>query len=214
MRRALKRFAVFASGRGTNLKNIIRYLRAEKIKGELALVFSDRSDSGALKIARRYRIDTLSLVRNEFPSKEDFEKRILAHLRQKKVDFIVLAGYMRIVGPVLLKAFPRKILNIHPALLPAFRGAHAIKDAYDCGVKMTGVTVHFVDAEVDHGPIILQKEVRVEPRDSLKSLEKKIHVVEYELYPRAIQLFVEGKLRVRGRKVGNRTPSAGRGKTN
>ncbi len=201
MRRTLKRFVVFASGRGTNLENIIRQIRAGKIKGELALVFSDQRGSGALKISRRYKIDALCLARNEFVSKEDFEKEILTALRERKVDFIVLAGYMKIVGPVLLNAFPRKILNIHPALLPSFRGAHAIQDAYDSGAKVTGVTVHFVDAEVDHGPILLQKKVRVEARDSLKSLEKKIHAAEYEIYPRAIQLFVDGKRRISGRKV-------------
>ncbi len=201
MRKNLRRFAVFASGRGTNLENIIRHVRAGKIQAELAMVFSDNPKALALKKARRHGIKRLYLLRESFPSKETFEAEILRNLQQEKVNFMVLAGYMRIVGPTLLRAFPQKILNIHPALLPAFKGAQAIRDAYDHGVKITGVTVHFVDEKVDHGPIILQKEVRIDPKDSYQDVERKIHSAEYQLYPQAIQFFAKGRLKIRKRKV-------------
>lgn len=197
----LLRFAVFASGRGTNFENLARAVRGGRIRAELALLLSDHPKAPALKKAQRLGIESLCLERFQFPTKEKFEQAILRELRRRHIDFIALAGYMRILGPDLVRAYPNGILNIHPALLPAFAGVHAIQDAWNHGAKVTGVTVHFVDEKVDHGPIILQKEVRVARRDTLASLEKKIHAVEYQLYPRAIQLFVEGRLRTQGREV-------------
>ncbi len=194
-------FTVFASGNGSNLQAMIDAIKKKKIKANLAVVVSDNPNAFALKRARRAGIPTLVVEPKNFPDRESFDKEVAAHLRRAKIDFIVLAGFMRILSGYFIREYPHKILNIHPALLPAFRGAHAIKDAFEYGVKITGVTVHFVDEKVDHGPIVLQQEVRVSPSDTLKTLEKKIHKAEHRLYPQAVSLFVGGKLKIRGRKV-------------
>jgi phosphoribosylglycinamide formyltransferase-1 len=201
MIRRRKRFAVFASGRGTNMENLIRYAKRGALKAELALVFSDRSEAPALRKAQKAGIETLCLPPRNFPDKQAFESQLLAILREKQIDFIVLAGYMRILGSGIIRAYPGKILNVHPALLPAFRGATGIKDAFEYGARVTGVTVHLVDEEVDHGPIVLQKAVPVSPRDTLASLEKKIHAAEYKIYPAAVRLLASGKLKIHGRRV-------------
>ncbi|MBU4387896.1 phosphoribosylglycinamide formyltransferase, partial [Candidatus Dependentiae bacterium] len=134
------------------------------------------------------------IERKNFKSKEDYETEIIRRLEQENIGLICLAGYMRIVGSAIIKKYRDKIINIHPALLPAFKGAHAIKDALDCGARVTGVTVHFVDEEMDHGPIILQEALEVRQHDNEESLAKRIHKIEHKLYPQAVKLFVEGKL--------------------
>jgi phosphoribosylglycinamide formyltransferase-1 len=139
--------------------------------------------------------------REDFATRNDFEQKIIQHLEENDIGLIVLAGFMRILGPDLVIRYKDRILNIHPALLPAFRGAHAIKDAFDYGVKVTGVSVHFVDEKMDHGPIILQAPVEIKEADTLESLETKIHKVEHKIYPQAIKLFIEGKLKLEGRKI-------------
>jgi phosphoribosylglycinamide formyltransferase-1 len=190
----MKRFAIFVSGSGTNMENIVNAVREQKIKNaEVVLVVSDNSEAFALKRCERLCVPSIVVYRKNFESKEAFEKAILRELHEDHIDFIVLAGYMRIIGPTILNVYKDKILNIHPALLPAFPGSHAIKDAFEAGVPVTGVTVHVVDAGVDTGPIVLQQEVVVKKDDTLKSLEERIHAVEYELYPKAIQLMVDGK---------------------
>lgn len=201
MKKALKRLAVFASGRGSNFENIARQVKKGKIRAEIALFFSDNPDAPAMEKAKKFRIEALALSPKNYSSKEIFEKEVVRILNERRIDIIVLAGYMRILGPDLIRAFPQRIVNIHPALLPAFKGAHAIRDAYEYGAQVTGVTVHYVDAQVDHGPIILQKEVKISPKDSLDALEKKVHKLEYKLYPRAIKLLVAGKFKIVGRKV-------------
>ena len=201
MEKVLKRLAVFASGRGTNFENIARHVKKGKIRAEIGLLFSDNPQAPALEKAKQYKISTLALPPKNYPSKDAFEKELVRILKDRKIDYVILAGYMRILGPDLIRAFPQRIVNIHPALLPAFKGAHAIRDAYQYGARVTGVTVHFVDEEVDHGPIILQKAVEIKRRYSLERLEKKVHRVEYDLYPRAIRLLVSGKLKVVARKV-------------
>ena len=195
------RFAVFASGNGTNLANLIKHVKQGKISAELALVFSDKPEAFALERAKKAKIPTLTLVPKDFPSKDAYETEILKVLCEKGIDLIALAGYMRIVGSVLIQAYPQRILNVHPALLPAFKGAHAIRDAFEYGARVTGVTVHFVDEQIDHGPIILQKEVPILAKDTLESLEKRIHQAEYDIYPKAIELFARGRLKIEGRKV-------------
>ena len=195
------KFAVFASGFGSNLQAIIDAVRKKRIKAELALVVSDNKSAFALKRASKARIKTAVIDPKRFPRREDFDREVVKHLRSAQIDFIVLAGFMRILSPYFIQSYKNKILNIHPALLPAFKGGHAIKDAYSYGVKVTGVTVHFVDERIDHGAIILQKEVAVSPRDTLESLEKKIHAVEHKLYPKAIDLLACGKLKISGRIV-------------
>lgn len=197
----MKRMAIFISGRGTNMENIVRRVKRGKVRAEAALVLSDNSKAPGLLKAKRLGVETACVERAPFESKEFFEREIVKVLQAKNIDFIVLAGYMRIVGPTILEAYAGKILNIHPALLPSFKGAHAVRDAFEYGVRVTGVTVHFVDAEVDHGPIILQKEVPVRQGERLSAVEKSIHKLEYELYPEAIDLFAAGRLKLNGRKV-------------
>ncbi|MFC1658847.1 phosphoribosylglycinamide formyltransferase [Candidatus Omnitrophota bacterium] len=196
--------AIFASGRGTNFSAIVRAAKKGKIPGaDISLLVCDNPKAPVIAKARRAGVEVFLIKRNDFASKSDFEKAIIQRLNQAGIDLIILAGFMRILGPDLIQAFKFKILNIHPALLPSFKGAHGIKDAFDYGVKVTGVTVHFVDEEMDHGPIILQAAVKRDPKDTMESLESKIHKVEHKIYPEAVRLFVEGRLRMEGRRVIN-----------
>ena len=193
--------AVFASGKGTNFSAIIKAVKSGKINASLSLLVCDNPKAGAIGRAKRASIKVALVKREEFANKKDFENKIIAHLEENKIDLIVLAGFMRLLTPEFVGKYKGRILNIHPALLPSFKGTDAIKDAFDYGVKVTGVTVHFVDEEMDHGPIILQKAAPIEEDDTLESLENKIHKLEHRLYPEAIRLFVEGKLKSEGRKV-------------
>ena len=193
--------AVFASGRGTNFGVIIRAVKSGKIKANLSLLVCDNPKAGAIARAKRAGVKVALIKREDFAHKKDFEAEIIARLEENKIDLIVLAGFMRLLSPEFVSRYPGRILNIHPALLPSFRGTKAIEDAFNYGVKVTGVTVHFVDEKMDHGPIILQKEVKIEQGDALASLEKKIHKIEHRLYPEAVRLYVEGKLKLEGRKV-------------
>ena len=194
-------FAVLASGRGGNLKAIIDAVKRNTIPAKLKLVISDKKDAYALEHARQAGIPAVHLDPKAFPDRESFDKAVVESLKEKKIDFVVLAGYMRLVTGFFLKQFPDRVLNIHPSLLPAFKGTHAIKDAFDGGVKVTGVTVHFVVEEMDSGAIILQEPVRIEHHDSLETLETKIHQVEHRIYPQAIELFVSGKIKIQGIKT-------------
>ena len=195
------RFAVFASGNGTNLQAIIHAVKKGKIKARLALVVSDNPQAYALRRAQKAKVKSLIMSPKDFFHRDDFDSALLTSLRKEKIDFIVLAGYMRILSRGFVRSFRHKILNIHPALLPSFKGAHAIADAFHSSAKTTGVTVHFVDEKVDHGPIILQEAVEISPRDTLKTLEEKIHAIEHRLYPEAIDLFARRRLNITGRKV-------------
>ena len=191
----MKRVAIFVSGSGTNMENILQRIREGKIKAEAALVVSDNPQAYALKRAEQYDVECVVVDRKRLGSKESFEAEIHRHLERKKIDYIILAGFMRVLSPSFVQAFPNRILNIHPSFLPKFPGAHAIRDAWKAKMKKTGVTIHFVDEGVDTGAIILQREVSIEKADTLESLEKKIHAVEYELYPEAIHLVLSGKKR-------------------
>ena len=193
--------AVFASGRGTNFSAIIRAVKKGVIKANLSLLVCDNPKAGAIARAKRAGVKVALVRREDFSTKEDFEAKIIQHLKEEKIALIALAGFMRIIGLRILGEYKDRIINIHPALLPSFKGAHGIKEACDYGVKVTGVTVHFVDEKMDHGPIILQAALKIEEADTLESVEKKIHKIEHKLYPKAIRLFVEGKLRIEGRKV-------------
>ena len=195
------RFAVFASGHGSNLQAIMDAVQKGDIKAELALVFSDNRKAHALKRAEAAGIKTLCLVRKDYATPQSYERDIVIHLKEDNIDFIVLAGYMCILSPFFVKTYPQKILNIHPSLLPSFKGVRAIKDAFTYGAKVTGVTIHFVDEKMDHGPIIFQEPLKIMERDTLETLEQKIHKIEHRLYPKAISLFIEGRLKVKGRKV-------------
>jgi phosphoribosylglycinamide formyltransferase-1 len=197
----MKNIAVFASGRGTNFGAIIRAVKKGKIKANLSLLVSDQPGAGAIGRAKRAGVKVALVERGDFSGKEDFEARIIEILEENKIDLIVLAGFMRILSAVFVARYKERIINVHPALLPSFKGAHGIKEAYEFGVKVTGVTVHFVDEAMDHGPIILQKAFPIEEGDTLETLEKKIHRIEHVIYPEAVRLIIEGRIKLEGRKV-------------
>jgi len=192
---------VLASGRGTNLQAIIEAIEKGKIAGEIKVVISDNPDAYALKRAQQYHIDTRYINFKEFKNREDYDKEIIKILKEKKIELVVLAGYMRILSPYFIKTYKNRIINIHPALLPSFPGLHAQRQTLEYGVKISGCTVHFVDEGVDSGPIILQKAVEVSDDDTEESLAEKILKEEHQIYPRAIQLFSQGRLIIKGRRV-------------
>ncbi len=193
--------AIFASGRGTNFGAIIRAVKKGKIKANLSLLVCDNPKAGAIGRAKRAGIKVALVETKDSATKEDFDARIIQHLEDNQLELLVLAGFMRLLSSGLVSKYKGRILNIHPALLPSFKGTEGVKDAFDYGVKVTGVTVHFVDEEMDHGPIILQQAVKIEETDTLESLEAKVHKIEHRFYPEAVRLFVEGKLNPEGRKV-------------
>ena len=194
--------AVFASGNGSNFQAIVDSIKKGEIhNAQVKLLVCDNPGAFVMKRAEKEGIKAFLIERKNFKTKQDYELKILEELKKEKIQLIVLAGYMKIVGNILLDAFENKILNIHPALLPSFKGEHGIKDAVDYGVKITGVTVHFVDKETDHGPIIMQEEVPIQENDTEGSLEENIHKVEHKIYPASVRLFVEGKLKIEGRRV-------------
>lgn len=193
--------AVFASGRGSNFSAIARAVKRGLFKADLALLVCDNPGAAVIGRAKRSGVKTALIKRRDFSSKKDFEARITQLLQENKIDLIVLAGFMRLLSPEFVSAYRGRILNIHPSLLPSFKGTEGIKDALEYGVKITGVSVHFVDEELDHGPIILQAPVKVEDNDSRESLEEKIHKLEHRIYPEAIKLVIEGKVRLEGRRV-------------
>ena len=192
---------MFASGRGTNFSAIARAVKKGKIRAELALLVCDQPRAAVIAKAKRARVKVFLARLEDFSCKNDFEAGIIRRLKAEKIGLIALAGFMRLLSPEFVRAFKNKILNIHPALLPAFKGGHAIRDAFAYGAKVTGVTVHFVDEQMDHGPVILQQAISLRPGEGLASLEARIHRLEHRLYPQAIKLAVEGRLRLKGRKV-------------
>ena len=189
---------MLASGKGSNLQAL---LDDPDVRPWVALVVSDREDSGALVRAEDAGVAAIFLDPKAHPSRADFDRALLQVLELENIDVVVLAGFMRILSGEFVRAFEGRLLNIHPALLPAFPGAHSVRDALEWGAKVTGVTVHFVDEEVDHGPIVLQEAVPIEPGDDEHSLHERIHEVEHRLYPRAVKLLGEGRVRVEGRTV-------------
>ncbi len=193
--------AVFCSGYGSNFQAIIDASKKGLLDAKIVLMVCDNKDALSLQRAKKENIPTLLVLKENFKTKEDFENKIINQIEQSNVSLICLAGFMRILSAEFIKKYQNKILNVHPALLPAFKGAHGIKDAFDYAVKVTGATVHFVTEQMDSGPIILQQAVKVDESDTLKTLEEKIHKVEHKLYPEAIRLFIDGKLEIRGRKV-------------
>ncbi|MDO8580586.1 MAG: phosphoribosylglycinamide formyltransferase [Candidatus Omnitrophota bacterium] len=195
------KFAVFASGHGSNLQAIIDAVKAGTITGELALVVSNNRKAHALKRAQDAGIKILFLNPQDYATPTSYDRELTIHLKQENIDFIVLAGYLRLVSAFFVKTYARKILNIHPSLLPSFKGLDGIKDAFTYGAKVTGATVHFVDEKMDHGPIILQDAIKIAENDTLETLSEKIHKIEHRIYPKAIQLFVEGRLTIKGRRV-------------
>lgn len=192
---------VLVSGNGTNLQAIIDRIDAGSLPATVACVISNKSEAHALERARKHGIPALCLPYKGFASREAYDAELVKMLREQGVELVILAGFMRILTPVIIDAFPNRIMNIHPALLPAFPGLDAQKQAIDYGVKVSGCTVHFVDAGCDTGPIIMQAVVPVEEGDTEESLSQRIHAEEHRIYPEAIRLFAEGRLKVAGRRV-------------
>ncbi|WP_288529786.1 phosphoribosylglycinamide formyltransferase [uncultured Secundilactobacillus sp.] len=183
--------AIFASGNGSNFDALI----AAKLPMRVGCLICDQADAPVIQRAQGHHIPVQLVNPRDYATKAEMEKAILAGLSARHVTAILLAGYMRIIGPTLLAAFPRRIVNIHPALLPSFPGRHGIEDAYRAGVTKTGVTIHFIDAGVDTGPVIAQQAVAVLPTDTVEQLANRIHSVEHTLYPQTIrQLIEEGVL--------------------
>ena len=193
--------AVLISGGGTNLQSIIDAIEAKRLDAKIELVLSNRTDAYGLVRAKNHGIATEVLDHKTFPDREAYDQAVVDLLRARGVDLVVLAGFMRLLSPVFVKAYSNRIMNIHPALLPSFPGLHVQKKALEHGVRFSGCTVHFVNEECDEGPIIIQAVVPVFPDDTEETLAARILRQEHRIYPRAIQLYAEGRLRVVGRKV-------------
>ncbi len=194
--------AVFASGFGSNLQALIDYQKKHGFgNGKIVLVFSNNAEAFALKRAKRNKIKTCTFSPQSHNSRKEYDDAIDFMLAQNNIDLIVLAGYMLLLGPTIINKYRNRIINIHPALLPSFKGTHGIRDAFDYGVKVTGVTVHFVDEGLDSGPIIMQEALSIKQDDTIETVEENIHAVEHKIYPLAVKYFCEGRILLKGRKV-------------
>ncbi len=192
---------VLISGGGTNLQSIIDAIEAKQLDARIEVVLSNRADAYGLVRAKNHGIPTEVLDHKEFPSREAYDQAVVDLLQTRGVELVILAGFMRLLSPVFVKAYSNRIMNIHPALLPAFPGLHAQKKTLEHGVRFSGCTVHFVNEECDEGPIIIQAVVPVFPDDTNEILAARILRQEHRIYPSAIQLYAEGRLRVEGRRV-------------
>lgn len=195
------RLGVIISGSGTNLQAIIDECEAGRLPAKVAVVLSNKGDAFGLERARRHDIPAFHIDPKSFDDGSAYNAALRSNLIEHDVGLVVLAGYMRLLGVEVLRAFPMRVMNIHPALLPSFPGAQGARDALEYGAKVTGVTVHFADEQFDTGPIILQEAVPIREGDTEETLLPRIHEVEYRLYPKAIELFAEGRLLLEGRKV-------------
>ena len=195
------KLGVLASGRGSNFQSIIDEIEAGSLNASISLLITDNPDAYAIERAKKQSIKHLYLNPHDFKSKNDFYTRIAKELVKRDVDLVILAGFMRIVGKPLIEAFPNRIINIHPALLPAFPGLHSQKQAVDYGVRVSGCTVHFVDEGMDTGPIIIQAAVVVSADDTEDTLSERILRLEHKIFPYAIRLYSEGRLYADGRTI-------------
>lgn len=195
-----RRIAVLISGRGSNLQSMIDAIAAGRLNATIAVVLSNRSDAAGLQRARAAGIDAMCLRPDDYSSRDDYDRAIVSVLNDRDVGLVCLAGFMRLVGAPMLEAFPNRILNIHPSLLPAFPGLDAQRQALEHGVRVSGATVHLVSSAVDGGPIVLQAAVPVLETDTVETLSARILVEEHRLYPEAIRIVLEGRWDVRGRR--------------
>ena len=195
------KLGVLASGRGSNFQSIIDEIEAGSLNASINLLITDNPDAYAIERAKKQSIKYLYLNPHDFKSKNDFYTMIAKKLVKSDVDLVILAGFMKIVGKPLIEAFPNRIMNIHPALLPAFPGLHSQKQAVDYGVRVSGCTVHFVDEGTDTGPIIIQAAVVVSPDDTEDTLSERILRLEHKIFPYAIRLYSEGRLYADGRTI-------------
>lgn len=185
--------ALFASGTGSNVQAIIDAKNAGQLPANLVALFCDNKQAAVIDKAQKADMDVLVLSPKDCPSRQTWEEAIVAFLQERQIDLIVLAGFMRIIGPGLLKAYPNRIMNIHPSLLPAFPGRNGIQDAFEAQVEETGVTVHWIDEGIDTGEIIAQEALKIDPSWDLAQLEEEIHKIEHTLYPRVIKEFIEAQ---------------------
>jgi len=197
---------VLASGGGTNLQAILDNIEAGKVDAQIRAVISNNSKSGALERARKHNIPDIHLSHKQFATPEEFDQKFLSVLKEKETDLVVLAGYMKMLSPTVIREYKNKIINIHPALLPAFGGKgmygiHVHEAVIESGVKVTGVTVHTVDEIYDHGPILFQKCVPISSDDTPESLQKRVLPHEHEAYSKVIQLFAEGKIEIKDNRA-------------
>ncbi|WP_078394276.1 phosphoribosylglycinamide formyltransferase [Shouchella patagoniensis] len=188
------KLALFASGTGSNAEVLIRSAQAGELSGEVALVISDKPSAPVLAKAQALGVKTVAIRPTSFQNKAEYEQELVSRLQSEEVDLVVLAGYMRLIGPVLLSAYEGKIINIHPSLLPSFPGLDAIGQALQADVTVTGVTIHYVDAGMDTGPIIAQREVPLVEGETHETLAKKIQAVEHKLYPTVVNQLLHEKL--------------------
>jgi phosphoribosylglycinamide formyltransferase-1 len=195
------RIMVMISGRGSNFMKIHDAILDGRINADIALVFSNKEDAAGLQIAKKRGLETLYINPKLYAEKEEYDKEIIHEARKRNVDLICLAGYMKVLTPMFCNEFKNRIMNIHPALLPSFPGLHVQQKAIDWGVRFSGATVHFVAAEVDMGPIIVQAVVPVLEDDTEETLSARILMEEHKIYSEAVRLFFEGRLEVRGRRV-------------
>ena len=193
--------AVFASGNGSNFQSLIDAEKNGELQGQIQLLISDRPSSYAVSRGHKEGVSVYAFQPKDFDNKQAYEQAIIQQLKNHQIDWIVLAGYMRIVGKDLLEAFPNRIINLHPSLLPSFPGKDAISQAFHYGVKWTGVTVHFVDEGVDTGPIILQEIVHISDFDTIETLEERIHSVEHQLLRKAVNLVIKENYQIQDRRV-------------
>jgi phosphoribosylglycinamide formyltransferase-1 len=197
----LLKLGVLISGNGSNLQSIVDHIEEGSLKAIIKIVISNNSEAYGITRAKKHGIPVVILQNGDFKNKAAFDLELIRILKNNCVDLVILAGFMRIITPALLNAFPQKIMNIHPALLPSFPGIHGQKQALDYGVKLSGCTVHFVDEGVDTGPIITQSAVQVFDDDTEDTLAARILKEEHRIYSQAIQLFAEGKIEIKGRNV-------------
>jgi phosphoribosylglycinamide formyltransferase 1 len=195
------RVAVLASGRGSNFDAIARAVVSDRMPARVVCLISDRPDAPVLELARARGVESLCIDPRQHPGRDAHEKHVIAALEERAVGLVCLAGYMRLLSSAFVRHFEGRLLNIHPALLPAFPGLHAQRQALEYGVRIAGATVHFVDEGIDTGPIVLQASVPVMPDDTEETLSARILAEEHRLYPEAIRLFAEGRLRLEGRRV-------------
>lgn len=195
------RIGVLVSGSGSNLQSIMDACGRGEIDGAVAVVISNDPDAYALTRARSQSIPAAVIPHKDYPDRESFDRELVRVLHEHQADLVALAGFMRVLTPWFLQQFPARVINIHPALLPSFPGLHVRQKAIDHGVRISGCTVHFVDTGVDTGPIIIQAAVPVYPEDTEEELKDRILDLEHRIYPKAISLFAQGRLRVEGRKV-------------
>lgn len=194
------RIAVLASGQGSNLEAILDAEKRGRIAGQVVLVISDCKTAPALERARQREIRALFIDPEEFRTRVDYDRAVIAELKKDKISLVVLAGFMRLLTSEFIDAYPMKIMNIHPSILPAFPGLDGVEQALNYGVKVSGCTVHFVDYGLDSGPIILQETVPVIEQDTIETLHQRIHAVEHRIYSTAVDLFCRDKLKIEGRR--------------